>query len=283
MSDPVYRIIDWNRHFENNRSRTVENLRWVCVPNRHDGEGYSLLMEQDDAAELFSAWVLILQVASKCHSRGTLVRDDGTPLTAKSLAMKTRGNQSWFEKALNFFTTKVKWMDCQETVSGLSGECQDCDTHLTKKEGREVKGIEDCSKAVGSNIQAIALRISSLVPKWSPHLNGVEQAALFENERKWVNLSEDDWELLAKWYQEDSAVAEFRIQKKAKLIAEVDEELDRASRALKWKQASKSSNPPANWREIAARAIDRSVDGLEYRDLTEGEKSAIDDAIHQAR
>lgn len=140
MSDPIYSVIDWDRHFENNRSRTVENLRWVCVPNRHDGEGYSLLMEQDDAAELFAAWVLILQVASKCQARGTLVRDDGTPLTAKSLAIKTRGDRAWFEKALNFFTTKVKWMECHPTDTQLTGDCHPTDTHLTKKEGKEWKG-----------------------------------------------------------------------------------------------------------------------------------------------
>jgi len=142
MSDPIYKIIDWNIHFENNRSRSVENLRWVCVPNRHDGEGYSLIMEQDDAAELFAAWVLILQVASKCQVRGSLVRNDGTPLTAESLSIKTRADKAWFEKALNFFTHKVKWLDCQPTVRQVSADCQAGDTQVTKKEGKQKKGIE---------------------------------------------------------------------------------------------------------------------------------------------
>lgn len=137
MNDPVYSIRDWDRHFENNRSRSVENLRWVCVPNRHDGEGYSLLMEQDDAAELFAAWVLILQVASKCRERGRLVRDDGTPLTAKSLASKTRSDKAWFVKAFNFFTTKVKWMDCHPPVTQVTADCHPPVTQVTKKEGRE--------------------------------------------------------------------------------------------------------------------------------------------------
>lgn len=141
MKDPIYKIIDWDRHFENNRSRTVENLRWVCVPNKHDGEGFSTIMEQENAAELFAAWVLILQVASKCQVRGSLVRDDGTPLTARSLASKTRGNVSWFTDALNFFTTKVKWMECQATDSQVSPACQATATQVTKK-GREENGKE---------------------------------------------------------------------------------------------------------------------------------------------
>lgn len=147
---------------------------------------------------------------------------------------------------------------------------------------REEKIREDSFKADGSKINQIALRISELVPKWSPHLNGDELAALHDNAVKWENLTEDDWLLLTRWYQEKSSVAEFRFQKKAKLIREVDEELDRASRALKWKAAASSQAPPANWREIGNRVLDRSMDGLEYSDLKHGEKLAIADAIRNA-
>jgi hypothetical protein len=151
MSDPIYKIKDWQRHFENNRSRTVENLRWVCVPNKHDGEGFATVMEQENAAELFAAWVLILQVASKCQERGSLVREDGTPLTARAMAVKTRAPESWFKEAFKFFITKVKWMDCQASVTQLSGNCQAGDTQVTKKEGNRREGngseVKRASKA----------------------------------------------------------------------------------------------------------------------------------------
>ena len=143
MSETIFKVRDWQKNFENNRSRTVENLRWVCVPNRHDGEGYSILMEQDNSAELFAAWVLILQVASKCQERGTLMREDGTPLTAKALSVKTRAPEAWFENALNFFTIKVKWLECQATVSQVPGNCQATVTQVTKKEGIELNGMEE--------------------------------------------------------------------------------------------------------------------------------------------
>lgn len=151
MSDPIYKIKDWQRHFENNRSRTVENLRWVCVPNKHDGEGFATVMEQENAAELFAAWVLILQVASKCQERGSLVREDGTPLTARAMAVKTRAPESWFKEAFKFFITKVKWMDCQASDTQLSGNCQAGDTQVTKKEGNRREGngseVKRASKA----------------------------------------------------------------------------------------------------------------------------------------
>lgn len=148
MSNPTYTIKDWDSHYENSRSRAVENLRWVCVPNRHDGEGYSIVMEQDNAAELFAAWVLILQVSSKCRARGTLLREDGTPLTPKALAIKTRAPEKWFVDAFKFFTTNVKWLECHHTDTQVAGDHQSPNTHLPKKEGIEEKGME------GSEAQA---------------------------------------------------------------------------------------------------------------------------------
>lgn len=44
----------------------------------------------------------------------------------------------------------------------------------------------------------------------------------------------------------------------------------------------KLQGPPANWREIAARVLDRPVDGLEYQHLKHGEQLAIADAIRNA-
>lgn len=96
----VYLVTDWNKNYENNRSRKVKDLAWVPVPNKHDGERYSRLMHRKDAAQIFSAWILILQVASRCHPRGSLVRSDGSAHDAESLSIKTRAPQTWFESAL---------------------------------------------------------------------------------------------------------------------------------------------------------------------------------------
>src|SRR5690554_808277 len=99
----IYRIARWNDLYENNKSRLIKNLRAVQIPNSHDGERYAYLMLQDNAPVLFTAWILLLQVASRCHPRGTLVRDNGQPHDARSLAIKTRGKVEWFEAALDYF------------------------------------------------------------------------------------------------------------------------------------------------------------------------------------
>jgi hypothetical protein len=106
------------------------------------------------------------------------------------------------------------------------------------------------------DLDDIASRISKLVPKWSHHLNGDERAALFENQAKWSDLSEDDWNLLSRWYADASPRSQYRTQRKAKLIAEVDQELGKAAMAFDLDGDSDPSPkpkrplPPA-WREIA--------------------------------
>ena len=134
-----YEIIDWDKHYENNRSRQVERLHWVSVPNRHDGEGYSIIMSDPKAAEIFTAWILLIQVASKCHPRGTLLRDDGTPMSLRAISLKTRANLKWFEYAIPKLL-EVGWIQplTQECHLGAP-ERQATDTHLTPpcEEGRE--------------------------------------------------------------------------------------------------------------------------------------------------
>jgi len=130
MSDPVdktcpkmetsdanltyYRIKNWNEYFENNRTREMKHMAWVPVPNKHDGEGYQRIMQQKDGILIYGCWHLILQVASKClRERGTLLRDDGTPLTAAAIALKTGWRHPRnFERALEFLCTReVAWIE----------------------------------------------------------------------------------------------------------------------------------------------------------------------------
>jgi hypothetical protein len=153
----LYRVKDWNDLYENNRSRAVKELEWVPVPNRHDGEGYSIVMEHPRAAEIYTAWHLILQVASRCQPRGSLLRPSGTPHTPASLALKTRGKAEWFELALTFLSSQeVGWLEVvevaekqpippqrQETAIVLTSACQSADVNVTiEGNGMEQKGRE---------------------------------------------------------------------------------------------------------------------------------------------
>jgi len=97
---PTYSIRDWSKHFENNRTRELKELRFVILPNKHDGDGYTELLDHPNGAAHYGAWVAIVQVASKCEIRGTLSRDGAKPHDACSLSRLTRIPVSVFEEAL---------------------------------------------------------------------------------------------------------------------------------------------------------------------------------------
>ena len=147
----LYRIKNWNSLFENNRSRTVADLAWVAIPNRHDGENYSMIITSKHGAEIFAAWVLMVQVASRCHPRGSLLRDSGKPHNPDSLSIKTRAPAIWFERAISFLLEHTDWLEieelasaCQPPVSRVSVACQAGDEERKKEgmEGTEGNGTE---------------------------------------------------------------------------------------------------------------------------------------------
>lgn len=120
----VYRVASWDTIYENNRSRTVKDLAWVPIPNKHDGERYSRLMLRKDAAQIFAAWILILQVASRCQDRGTLLRSDQTAHDSESLSVKTRAPKAWFDCALPVLV-EMKWLTAQVSINGdYASDCR---------------------------------------------------------------------------------------------------------------------------------------------------------------
>lgn len=109
---PTYSIKDWETWFENHESRKVRVTRWVPVPNKHDGKSYRRISRDPKAVEIFCAWNLIIQVASKMPVRGVLVDLDG-PLDADDLADKTNYPAEIFEAAFKVLTrSDIAWLAC---------------------------------------------------------------------------------------------------------------------------------------------------------------------------
>jgi hypothetical protein len=120
----AYKIKDWNKHFENSRSRRVETLHWIPVPNKHDGEGFRSIMQRPDGIVIYGCWHLILQVASKCHPRGTLVRADGSAMDAQAIALKTGAKESDIKKALEILSkSPISWVECHPSDTQVTPEC----------------------------------------------------------------------------------------------------------------------------------------------------------------
>ena len=165
MSKPIYRVKDWNEHFENNRTKEMVQMRWVPVPNKHDGDGYTELMERPNGIALYGAWHLILQVASKCKTRGLLIRDNNEPHTAASIKRITSGDLETIQLAL-IACVEIGWLEIVDVsgnvINGLQNPAPSCGNpapscaepptasagipHPTD-EGREGKGKEGKSSA----------------------------------------------------------------------------------------------------------------------------------------
>jgi hypothetical protein len=106
----MLRIRDWNKHFETAQTRPYKLLRWVPIPNKHDGDGFTQLIEHDHGVMHYGAWTLLVQLASKCNPRGTLVRDGNIPHTAESLGRILRVAAGVFREAIPRFI-QIGWLE----------------------------------------------------------------------------------------------------------------------------------------------------------------------------
>lgn len=119
----LYAIVDWDTRYENNRTREMKVMQWVPVPNKHDGDGYTELLDHANGAAHFACWVTILQVASRCQPRGTLLRDNGSPHDSGSLARITRIPRQVFDEALPRLVS-IGWLSSQVVDSQeVAGAC----------------------------------------------------------------------------------------------------------------------------------------------------------------
>ncbi len=144
----LYSIKGWNAKYENNRTRELKKLDWVPVPNKQDGEGYCLIMEQKDGPAILGAWLAIIQIASKCDNRGTLMRDSGTPHDSASISRQCRFPKALIERALDFLASKdVQWVEVVDVevdrTEPQEGAGKSHEGITEGKERREGKGRED--------------------------------------------------------------------------------------------------------------------------------------------
>jgi hypothetical protein len=86
----LIRVRDWDRLYENNRSRDMKRTNWFPAPNDLSADSYVELVSHEDGAAHFGVWIALLMVASRAKPRGSLVWEDGRPHTEESLARLTR-------------------------------------------------------------------------------------------------------------------------------------------------------------------------------------------------
>lgn len=113
------KIRNWDRHYETNDTRKLVSLHWVKIPNQQDSLSYRLIAAHPRGSEIFAAWVLILQVASKGRKeeRGNL------PLSPDELGIVTGFPAEIFSLAIDFLKTpKIGWIEQSPVNLPLSTE-----------------------------------------------------------------------------------------------------------------------------------------------------------------
>jgi len=107
----------------------------VKLPNKHDSLPFRLIAGHPKATEIFTAWVLMVQVASKGkrEDRGNL------PLSPDELGIVTGFPAKIFELAIEFLKSpKIGWIEQSPDASGnspdMSGNSPD---NLPLKEGKK--------------------------------------------------------------------------------------------------------------------------------------------------
>jgi len=144
-------ITDWAIHFENNKTRPLKALRWIPLPVKHDGEGYTDLIESDRGAEKFAAFVLMAEVAAKCVKRGVLAKIDGSPITTRTLAIKTRAPEEIFIIAIPELL-KIGWLRDLDPIDQESDGIRQASDGIRRggalegrerREGKEGKGKKE--------------------------------------------------------------------------------------------------------------------------------------------
>jgi len=132
MSDPIYRIRDWNTYFENNRTRELKKMDWIPVKTKHDGDGFTELLDHPNGTAHYGAWHLILQVASKCRPRGTLVREVVSaesrtlvPHTADSIGRMSHGSAVVISEAIPRLVS-IGWLEvCNDSRHSPAPSCDE--------------------------------------------------------------------------------------------------------------------------------------------------------------
>ncbi len=141
----TYRVRDWAELYETASTRKRRQLGWVLIPNRHDSLGYNQLISRPDGLEMFAAWVLILQCASRCPERGLLVSDTGKPYTAQDIAAKTRAPVDKIEVAFAALV-EIGWLESANKVARRANKVAD---RANKVADDANKVADDANKVAG--------------------------------------------------------------------------------------------------------------------------------------
>lgn len=110
------RIKNWNKHYENDRSRDRDSLRWCPIPNKR-GLGRGRLLRMENGPAMYGCFVSIVLMCSEQERprEGWLTENglpDGPPLDAEAIHLKTGMPTDLISKTLTTISDcKIGWIE----------------------------------------------------------------------------------------------------------------------------------------------------------------------------
>jgi hypothetical protein len=97
----LLKIADWDELYENSRTREMKRMKWVPVPCKFDGDGYTeLVTRHKNGPAHYAAWMGLLLCAGRSELRGTLIRSNGKPHDTATISAMTKIPASLLDEAL---------------------------------------------------------------------------------------------------------------------------------------------------------------------------------------
>jgi hypothetical protein len=118
----MWRIKDWIKHFENNRTKETKTMRWVPIPTKMDGDGFTELLNHPNGPAHYGTWVTLVHVAAKCCPRGTLARQCGSPHDEASLSRITRVPETLIAEVIPRLL-KIGWLEYIQSPKEVTPDC----------------------------------------------------------------------------------------------------------------------------------------------------------------
>lgn len=194
------RIVAWDDHYESAESRRIKTtLSWVRTPNGHDSVSFRRLLKHPNGMAHFGAWNLILQIASKCSTRGLLTfGKKHEPHTAETIADLTGGSHKVIEEAIARLL-EIGWL---ETIDPADKQPSAVDA--LPSAGRPTDRGEEIRREErrGDGDRACARTREPQPPQPDPlgdSMRDIEQAHQRATKTSITPLPQDDWFL---WRQQ---------------------------------------------------------------------------------
>lgn len=227
----IYRVKNWDKNFENNKSRERDQCSFVCIPNKQDGLGLIRILMEKDGPAIYGIWHLIVGALSRQHKpRDGWMTDDGhqtgTAWAPDCLALRWRRKPEEIQRALEVLSSEpIGWLEvinevpaeCPSTARVVPAECPTSALKEGRKEEKEPNGIfEELLTKWNQNDGLIKIR--DFTEKRKKALNERLKDVFFSE--NWVNalrkISESDfctgkndrgWKADVDWFLRPDSVA----------------------------------------------------------------------------